>query len=121
MFFFIFSFFFIFFICQPNEKLAEVLVGSQPRSLISLRNPYQILDFLKDSLLNCCQALSALGNHEQICGFLRESLLCIVFEVRYYGNVCFPEENNMFLKELYNILKENKGLAKEIKDLVRNP
>ena len=76
--------------------MAEVLVDPQPRSLISLRNPYQILNFLEDSLLNCCQALSASGNHEQICGFLRESLLCIVLEVRYYGNVCFPKENHMF-------------------------
>ena len=63
-----FFYFFYFFHCRPNEKMAEVLVGPQPRSLISSRNPYQIFDFRKDSSLNCCQALSALGNHEQICG-----------------------------------------------------
>ena len=67
--------------------MAEVLLGPQPRALISLRNPYQILDFLWNSLLNCCQALSALGNHKQICGFPKEY---VVLEVRYYGNVSFP-------------------------------
>ena len=74
--------------------MAEVLVGPQPRSLISLRNPYQIFNFLKDSLLNCCQALSALSNHEQILRFLKDSMLSVVLEVRYYGNVYFPKENH---------------------------
>ena len=49
------------------------------------------IDFLKDSILNCYQLLFALGNPEQICGFHKESLLCIVPEVRYYGNR-FPTE-----------------------------
>ena len=73
--------------------MADVLVGPQPRSLISLRNPYQILDFLKDSLLNCCQALSALSNHQQICGFLKDY---VVLEMRNYGNVSFPKETHVF-------------------------
>ena len=86
--------------------MAEVLVGPQPRSLISLRNPYQILNFLKDSLLNCCQALSALGNHEQICGFPKGY---VVLEVRYYGNVSFPYGKPRVLHDIVSELTARHG------------